>query len=49
MQDWPTLVHVVTGSVLFEPLPLLGGHPQKTTIAAIVRTRIRHVYHRAAQ
>jgi hypothetical protein len=45
MQDCPTLVHVVTSSVLFKPVPLSGGHPHNASVAEITRVRIRHVYH----
>jgi hypothetical protein len=43
--DGPTVVHVVTGSLLFEPLPLLGGHPHNASAAEIRRARTRYVYH----
>jgi hypothetical protein len=39
-QDWPTSVHVVTGSLFFEALPELGGQPHRASAAGIRRARI---------
>lgn len=45
-QDWPTLVQVVTGSVLFVPLPELGGQPCNASTAGIRNARMRAMYPR---
>jgi hypothetical protein len=36
-------VHVVTGSLLFEPLPELGGQLHSASAAKIRRARIREL------
>jgi hypothetical protein len=39
-------VHVVTGSLLFEALPELGGQAHNASASTIKRARIREMYHR---